>query len=69
MAHANILTKSIFTNIEQAWQNVQFMDERERKYFIKQVEKLNSQNSGFIHYAAKDFLNKLIESSKPYFKS
>ena len=68
MAHTNILTKSIFTSIDQAWQNVQFMTLRERKHFIKEVAKLNSHSSGFIHYAAKEYLNKLITSSAPYFE-
>lgn len=69
MAHTNILTKSIFTSIEQAWQNVQFMDKRERKHFIKEVEKLNSRDSGFIHYAAKEYLKKLVDASEPYFNN
>ena len=69
MAHTNILTKSIFTSIDQAWQNVQFMSKRERQHFIKQIDKLNSRDSGFIHYAAKDYLKKLVDASEPYFNN
>lgn len=69
MAYTNILTKSIFTSIDQAWQNVQHMTPRERKHFKRQVEKLSSTNGGFIHYAAKSYLEKLISSSECYFKN
>lgn len=67
MAYTNILTKSIFTSIDQAWQNVQFMTPRERRHFIKQIDKLSSTNGGFIHYAAKEYLKKLVSASEPYF--
>ena len=63
----NILTKSIFSKFDQDWQFVQIMSERERKQFIKKVEKLNRNNCGFIHFAAKEYLRSLIEYSKPYF--
>jgi len=50
------------------WQNVQFMTARERKHFIKQIDKLSSSNGGFIHYAAKEYLKKLVDASDCYFQ-
>ena len=67
MKYTNILTESIFMSIDQAWQNVQHMDKRERKVFIKKVIDLSKSNSGFMYYHAKYYLASLIDSSECYF--
>lgn len=67
MKHTNILTESIFMNIGQAWQNVQFMEPRERKVFIKRVIALTQTNGSFVDYAAKYYFASLIDRSECYF--
>lgn len=67
MKHTNILTESIFMDIRQAWQNVQFMEPRERKAFIKKVIALNRFTTGCIEYCAKYYLASLIDQSECYF--
>lgn len=54
-------------SIGQAWQNVQHMEPRERKVFIKKVIALNRHTSGFIDYSAKYYLACLIDNSECYF--
>jgi hypothetical protein len=67
MKYTNILTESIFMSIDQAWQNVQFMDKRERKLFIKKIIASNRFTTGCIEYYAKYYLASLIDSSECYF--
>jgi len=67
MKYTNILTKSIFMGIDQSRQNVQFMDKRERKVFIKYVIDLSRTNCGFMYYHAKYYFASLIDSSECYF--
>ena len=51
----------------QIWANIQNMDVKERKRFIKYVIGLNKFNCSFIEFAAKDFLITLIKHSECYF--
>lgn len=54
--------------LNQIWFNMQTMSPEERKKFKKYIESLNNTKSPFIHFYAKDFLNKLIQSSECYYK-
>ena len=67
MAYTNILSKSIFMNLEMNWQNVQHMDIRERKSLIKQVTEISNTNCSFIHFGGKFHLANIIHHSECYF--
>ena len=54
--------------LDQIWFNMQTMEPKERKKFIKKVNSLSNTNCGFIHFAAKDFLQKCIDYSECYYK-
>lgn len=69
MAYSNILTKSILMNIDMNWQNIQHMDKRERKLFIKQVVGISRTNCAFITYGAKIHFAHLIHHSECYFNN
>jgi hypothetical protein len=60
-------TKAVEASLAQIWFNVQKMDKKERKKLIRKILKMNSRNTSFIDYAAKDFLIKVVEFSEPYF--
>jgi len=63
----NILTDSIFMNVNMNWQNVQNMSKKERQLFINKVVSLSQTNCGFIEYGAKFHLIHIIHNSECYF--
>jgi hypothetical protein len=67
MAYTNILKSSILMNIQMNWQNVQHMDERERKLLIKEVVNFSTTRTSFVLHGAKFHLAHIIHHSEPYF--
>jgi hypothetical protein len=60
--------KNAYLNpIKQLWQTIRTMPIEDRKPFIQFVENLNQSNCGWLDYAAKPLLNKMISDSECYF--